>query len=176
MSLLEQVHVLLVRERIAHAVIGAAAQAVRGVSRSTLDVDLLVLDDRVLTGATWEPVRADDTRVEIRHGDSTDPLVGVVRVTASGASAIDVIVARAGWARGVLERATSESIAGVSVPVATAADVVLLKLYAGGPQDAWDVDQLLDVDATLAAEVESRVGVLPPDAQRLWKRILAERG
>ncbi|RIL05252.1 MAG: hypothetical protein DCC71_11015 [Proteobacteria bacterium] len=174
--MLAQVHALLEREQIAHAVIGAAAQAVRGVARSTLDLDLLVLDDRVLVPAMWSPLRSRGCHVEVRHGDEIDPLLGVVRISETAAASIDVIVARASWARGVLDRATPESIAGVSLPVATAADLVLLKLFAGGPQDAWDVDQLLDVDPTLAEEVESRIGVLPARGQRLWKRILSERG
>jgi hypothetical protein len=41
MSLLAEVLQLLERERVPHALIGAAAMAVRGVSRSTADVDLL---------------------------------------------------------------------------------------------------------------------------------------
>jgi hypothetical protein len=50
---------------------------------------------------------------------------------------------------------------------------VLLKLYAGGPQDAWDVQQLLAVEdrAALVSEVESRLGDLPAHAATLWRRI-----
>ena len=41
MTLIEDVSDLLRREAIPHAVIGAAALAVHGISRSTLDQDLL---------------------------------------------------------------------------------------------------------------------------------------
>src|SRR5438093_341526 len=74
----------------------------------------------------------------------------------------------------VLERRAPSEIEGVSVPVATAADLVLLKLYAGGPQDAWDVEQLLAGPgrAALVAEVDAALGTLPEDTRRLWARIV----
>ncbi len=60
--------------------------------------------------------------------------------------------------------------------MATAPDLVLLKLFAGGPQDAWDVEQLLAVcDRTaVAAAVEAVLPRLPPEAQALWRRLAAD--
>lgn len=55
------------------------------------------------------------------------------------------------------------------------ADLVLLKLYAGGPQDAWDIDQLLDVDTTFAREVEARIPALPEGCAALWRRVVGDR-
>jgi hypothetical protein len=62
----------------------------------------------------------------------------------------------------------------VDVPVASLPDLILLKLYAGGSQDAWDVDQSLatiDVTGDAARDVEQRPAALPADARRLWRRI-----
>ena len=53
---------------------------------------------------------------------------------------------------------------------------MLVKLYAGGPQDTWDVDQLLDLERSIAPEVEERLVELPAECAALWRRILAERG
>src|SRR6059036_2303956 len=77
---------------------------------------------------------------------------------------------------GARARLTSK-IEEVSVPVATAADLVLLKLYAGGPQDAWDVEQLLAGPgrAALVAEVDAALGTPPEDSRRLWARIVGSR-
>ena len=61
------------------------------------------------------------------------------------------------------------------MPVARPADLVLLELYAGGPQDAWDIHRLLDLDGEIAAEVDQRLSALPEDCARLWHRLLAER-
>jgi hypothetical protein len=59
----------------------------------------------------------------------------------------------------------------------TRADLVLLKLFAGGPQDLLDIEFLLAADAGgLQAEVEEglkgRSGVLV----ETWKRVLMRSG
>jgi len=119
--------------------------------------------------------------VDIRRGDETDPLGGVARLlgrTALGMTAvIDVIVGRSPWQDDVLRRATPRSIEGIDVPVASRADVVALKLFAGGPQDAWDIEQLLAAGDRIAIvrHVESLLPRLPPQARALWARILGPR-
>lgn len=65
---------------------------------------------------------------------------------------------------------------GRSVPVARAADLILLKLYAGGGKDAWDITQLLAVlDDSVITEVDECLADLQQDARDLWQRILRER-
>jgi hypothetical protein len=124
---------------------------------------------------------AGGVTVEIRRGDETDPLGGIVRIlgrTALGMTAvIDVIVGRSPWQDDILRRATPRSIEGVDVPIATRGDVVVLKLFAGGPQDAWDIEQLLAVgDRTaIVRHVESSLPRLPPQARALWARIVGSR-
>ena len=58
--------------------------AVRGVSRSTRDVDLLVVDPECLSPVTWEALRREGIVVSIRRGDAEDPLAGAVRLTGPG--------------------------------------------------------------------------------------------
>jgi hypothetical protein len=159
------------------AVIGAVAMAVRGVARSTRDLDLLSQELALLAPATWRPLEQDGIAVTVRAGDRDDPLAGVVRLGSGGDTVIDIVVGRERWQAGIIARATPQTVEGVRVPVATAADLILLKLYAGGPQDAWDVEQLLaagDRDA-LSAEVEASLAALPADARRLWARIIGPR-
>ena len=174
LSLLGRVAALLRERRIPFAVVGAAAMAVRGVSRSTRDVDLLVVDPECLSSATWESLRRAGIAVSIRRGDAEDPLAGAVRLTGPGQAMLDIIVGRSAWQARVLEHASPSKIEEVSVPVATAADLVLLKLYAGGPQDAWDVEQLLAGPdrSALVAEVDAALATLPEDSRRLWARIV----
>jgi hypothetical protein len=176
LTLLADVTAILASGKIAHAVIGAAALAVHGVARATADLDLLAIDDRCLDSSLWRELRARGIEVEIRRGDSDDPLAGVVRINAPGESSIDLVIGRWRWQSELLGRAERIELGDVSVPVVTAPDFVLLKLYAGGPQDAWDIDQLLDVDPALAARVEESVAALPADAIGLWRQILANRG
>jgi predicted nucleotidyltransferase len=170
--------VAVLREReIPFAVIGAAAMAVHGVARATRDLDLLTRDARSLLPATWTALERQRITVDIRVGDADDPLAGVIRFVEGGVAVVDVVVGRAGWQAAVVERAVSRVIEGVNVPVAGAADLITLKLYAGSPQDLWDIQQLLDVGdrAALVAQVEPMLTSLPEDARRLWARVTSAR-
>lgn len=147
--------------------------AVHGVSRATLDLDLLIADPTLLDPGRWEDLSQSGASVDVRRGDSEDPLAGVVRLTAAGERAVDVIAGRSTWQRGVIERAELYSIGELLLPVARAADLILLKLFAGGIQDAWDIEQLLAAGdrERLAEEVEGRLAELPQECSDSWRRI-----
>ena len=178
MSLLARAASHLSRHGSGFAVIGAAALAVHGIARSTQDLDLLVVDRRCLDADYWAPLRAAGAEVVVHRGDDADPLAGVARLRMAGEPDLDVVVGKPRWHAGVIERAAAVRVEGADVPVARAADLVLLKLYAGGPQDAWDVTQLLAAPdrSSLMAEVEARLPELPPEAGRLWARIAGAEG
>jgi hypothetical protein len=161
---------------VRHALIGAGALAVHGVSRSTFDVDLLVTETAVLSAAFWSGL-GPGTSVDARRGDPDDPLSGVVRLARRGARSVDVVVGRAAWQAEALARAPVTPLGAVALPVVGAADLVLLKLFAGGPQDAWDVEQLLAASdrAALVRAVEAGLPRLPGDAAALWGRITGGR-
>lgn len=151
--------------------------AVHGVSRATRDVDVLACDRASLQPATWTALEREGASVAIRSGDADDPLAGVIRITAGDAWPVDVVVGRALWQQAILDRAVVHTIEGIAVPIATAVDLIVLKLYAGGPQDAWDVEQLLaagDREA-LIAQVQTTLSALPEDSRRLWARIVRPR-
>jgi hypothetical protein len=143
------------------------------VTRSTFDQDLLVIDRRVLTPAFWHAL-APEVTADVRTGDADDPLAGVVRLSAAAERDVDVVVGRTGWQAAILERAVV--VGAGPLMVVEAADLVLLKLYAGGTQDRWDIDQLLAITGdTVRAAVDARVHVLPPDAQTLWRQFTAKQ-
>lgn len=173
MTALAEVVETLTDAGIECALIGAMALAARGVPRSTLDIDLLVMRPEALDRRTWAVLLDRGAPVEIRHGDASDPLEGIVRLRSDRGPAVDVVVGRGRWLLGVIERAEAIDFAGTRVRVATAADLVLLKLYAGGPSDLWDIEQLLACEAPgpLIAEVESRLGALPLECGALWRRL-----
>lgn len=148
-----------------------------GVSRSTRDLDVLVTALDCLASELWAPLERGGATVDVRRGDADDPLAGAVRIARPGASPVDVIVGRAAWQHDVLDRARASVLDGADVPVAPAADLILLKLYAAGPADAWDVEQLLAAGdrPALVAEVEATPPLLPDDSRRLWARIVGPR-
>jgi hypothetical protein len=161
-----------------YALIGAAALAAHGVARSTFDLDLLTTEPAVLDPAAWADLAADpQMRVSVRRGDADDPLAGVVRVETEGQPAIDVVVGRWTWQTEAIEAARSIQVAGRQVPVVGPADLILLKLYAGGSLDFWDIEQLLAASDRLAliAQVDGRLDRLPTQARRAWARILDGR-
>ena len=170
--LLETITDELDRTRVPFALVGAAALAIHGVSRSTLDIDLLVTDRRVLTPSHWAAL-PDHIGCDVRPGDSADPLAGVIRFRAAGERDVDIVVGRGGWTTDVVARAESSQHHGRKLPTARAEDLILLKLYAGGNQDRWDIEQLLarPDQALLVKAVEQSLSPLPADAQRLWRAL-----
>lgn len=173
MNLLERVAAVLNGAGMAHALIGAVALAAHGVARSTVDQDLLVADRACLSPTLWKPLEAEGIRVEIRRGDVSDPLAGVVRFEAPGERPLDLIVGKHAWQKRAIEKVAPQASSPPGTPVVGLVDLILLKLYAGGPQDAWDIQQLLAVEDRdgLAAEVEAELQTLPPELSNLWKKI-----
>jgi len=89
----------------------------------------------------------------------------------------DVVVGKFDWQRQIIESAQTFSLGALSLPVAGPTGLILLKLHAGGPKDAWDIQSLLDaVDdaAHLTSEVERVLPRLPSEARRLWLRLRSE--
>jgi hypothetical protein len=166
MTPLDRVCTVLDQHSIRYALIGAAALAAYGVARSTFDIDLLVTDRRVLDSALWT---AFPDQAEIRRGDANDPLAGVVRITFGDDRPIDVVVGKQPWQARALDRAKA---IGDRAPVVDARDLVLLKLYAGGDQDLWDIRELLKhSDRSLVADVAAELAALPADLRRRWESL-----
>jgi hypothetical protein len=146
---------------------------VHGVSRGTRDLDLFTLARECLDAPTWSPLEEIGATIRIRRGDADDPLGGVVRVTMPGEGPVDLVVGKSSWQAAIVGRSRPALVLGVRLPVARASDIVLLKLYGGGSQDAWDIEQLLAAGdrATLVQEVDAAVDSLPSESRDLWRRI-----
>ena len=165
MSAFDRVQAILHQHDIDYAVIGAAALAAHGVARSSFDIDVLTMDARVFDTRLWAAFKGE---ADIRRGDSDDPLAGVVRI-ASDEEPVDIIVGKHQWQRRAVERA--ERVGG-GPPIALARDLVLLKLYAGGSQDAWDIRELLKSrPASLVDDVEADLTSLPDEMRQRWRAL-----
>ena len=130
---------------------------------------------RVSQTELWEPIRALATSkydAEI----SIDPLRGVVRIRPPNERSIDVVVGRLemGAARHRTRRV--DAVEGRHLPTVTTADLILLKLAAGGPQDAWDMTSLLEVAPEKSSPRSKNVcPTFKNDAKELWQRIRQRR-
>jgi hypothetical protein len=167
MTLLDRVVDLLVSRDVPHALIGAAALAARGVARSTFDIDLLTTDAAVLEHEWWAPFAVGGVTLDVHRGDADDPLAGIVRIQAAAARPVDLVVGRHVWQTRAVARAERAS---EGPPVVIALDLILLKLYAGGAQDVWDVRELLRQPGSekLSAEVEAELTSLPRSMRDAW--------
>lgn len=167
MTLLARVHRLLVEQRVAHALIGAGALAAHGIARSTYDIDLLTTDTRVLDPALWDAWPGSPVEIDIRRGDADDPLGGVVRLETAADRPVDVVLGRHAWQTRAVERASQ--VPG-GPPIVSAHDLILLKLYAGGHQDLWDVRELLRLPGAdrLIADVDAELAGLPGSMRERW--------
>jgi hypothetical protein len=151
------------------AVCGATALAAHGVARSTYDIDLLTTDARVLDEDLWRALAASGVNVEVRRGDRDDPLRGVVRITQQGQRPVDIIVGRHAWQTAIVDAADAHQILGAHVPVVDVPSLILLKLYAGGPQDLWDIEQLMaTASADTVRAVDAVIDQLPATSRTLW--------
>jgi len=169
MSLVGEVAAYLGKRRIKCALIGGEALAVHGVARATLDSDLLVATSDVLRGPFWSDLSPAAT-VEIRRGDPDDPLAGAARIHRR-TEQTDVIVGRP-WVRPMLDRGLRIRIGSDDLPVVDRADLILLKLFAAGPQDLLDVRLLLESEEDeTTAHVESRLSGVPQEVVRAWRRL-----
>jgi hypothetical protein len=168
--LIDRVHAVLERHAVRHALIGAAALASAGIARSTFDIDVLTTDDRVLNDGIWTSLRDQDVFVEVRCGDADDPLAGVVRLEQANERPVDLIVGRHHWQSRAVDRATPMD---EGPPVVTPRDLVLLKLYAGGTQDLWDVRALLALPGAtqLIADVEGDLAALSAVMRDRWATV-----
>jgi hypothetical protein len=88
---------------------------------------------------------------------------------------VDVVVGRHRWQREAIERAEPVTVEEVTLPVVTAVDLVLLKLFAGGIQDELDIRLLLATSGgeVIARKVDTAAAVLPESAQALWNRLMS---
>lgn len=174
MSLLARVSEVMKAQGIPHVLVGASALTIHGVIRSSLDVDLFTVDRACLDPRVWDGLATEGVGIEVRKGDPDDPLAGVVRFEVAMELPLDVVVGKHLWQRKAIERAATTTFMGVDVPVLSGVDLILLKLFAGGPQDAWDIQQLLmgPERESLIAGVERELTDLPGHSAKLWRRIL----
>lgn len=86
-------------------------------------------------------------------------------------SQADVIVGRHRWQQEILSRVVP--VGDRPLYVVRPDDLILLKLYAGGSQDRWDIEQLLALDSsgTIRSIVDDGAVALPARSRELWSTL-----
>ena len=159
----------LEREGIGFALIGAFALIARNASRSTFDVDFLTTQTSSLRVA-WDE-HFPDVAIDVRRGDHDDPLAGVIRFAPADDLSYDLVVGKWTWQQEVVQRAERLIVSGVELPVATAADLCIMKVDAGGAKDLNDAALLLERHPTIA-EILPNLTALPRGLREELDRFL----
>jgi hypothetical protein len=157
----------LEQAKVDFCLIGAAAFAAHGYSRSTADIDLLVLDPVVLKKAFWGNIA-----VKLRIGNFEDPLIGSVFVP--GPIPHDVVVGKTYAARMALQTAQHNDLLGLRL--AQILPLVLMKLEAGGAKDIYDVIAIMERrrqlgDATWIDELPQHLPKLTAEGRDAYERM-----
>ncbi len=141
----EDVVAILQEHRVDAVVIGAAALAAFHYVRYTEDIDLGINADLPTLRAVADSLRRAGYAVDLREPGITDPLGGVIDV--SGSFGIIQIVSFAGRFPAVVDdavRLSDVSVrAGSPLRLVPFAQLIALKLYAGGHKSKADIVELL---------------------------------
>jgi hypothetical protein len=125
---LVDVESLLASNHIPHALIGGLAVSLRGQPRATVDVDMVIAVDVeralelvvALEDSAFRPLFDDVTEVVQRS------LILPLRHRLTGVK-VDLSIGLSGFERHAVERAEICDVAGTSVPVATAEDLIIME-------------------------------------------------
>lgn len=133
-----------------YALIGGFAVSAWGVPRATQDFDFAIA-----IGSTDPLALSAFMGGRYQAGEADDPLRGVVNVPIAVGDAsvpLQLVCFPASIAAQLFQGTETLSILDCSVPVVSWQSLILLKLYAGGPQDVWDAQQILKVKRPQADE------------------------
>lgn len=133
-----------------YVLIGGFAVSAWGVPRATHDLDF------ALALGTSDPgPLARFLQAEFYQGESDDPLRGVFRMRVEVEAIqvpVQLVLLPPVWNAIVFKSVRSLSVFGCTVPVVSWDTLILLKLYAGGPQDLLDARQILSIRQPTEAE------------------------
>lgn len=142
----EKIAQLLRRHNVEPIVIGAAALAGHRYIRMTRDIDLGCNASLVALRDVANALRENGYEAVLREPDMDDPLGGVIDV--EGPFGLVQIISFEGRFPAAIQDALREADmvvrAGSDLPIAPLAQLVALKLYAGGRKSKLDILELLD--------------------------------
>jgi hypothetical protein len=152
-ELLDGLRVAFEELGVAWYLFGAQAALVYGAARLTADVDVTVQLGDIPTPMLAETLRRHG--FDLRVHDTTFVQQTRVLPVVHAATRIpaDIVLGGPGLEELFSSRARDLEVAGVSVPVARAEDLIVMKILAGRAKDIADVEAVLQAQATLDLEL-----------------------
>lgn len=148
-ELAREVTEVLRAERLEPLLIGALALAVHNYPRQTEDLDLAIAIAPRDLQRLADALRVREMEVELNLPDAEDPLGGVLTCRRAGAFPVQVVnfdnAPAGGFPALVRDAAPRARLVGDELPlrVVSVIDLILFKLYAGGPKSRSDILELL---------------------------------
>jgi hypothetical protein len=119
---------------------GARAAILYGVARLTADVDVTVrLPEGTSSSSLVAVLAAHGFRPRVPDPEFIERTRVIPFVHAATALPLDLVLAGPGLEDRFFDRAVSRTIAGARVPVASAEDIIVMKVLAGRPKDTADI-------------------------------------
>lgn len=148
---LSDVSDLLQMARMDFAVIDGLCVLVRGEPRFTQDIDLVIATEPqeavpllgLLDQFGFQPLLEDEAEDFMRQAYMLPLHHRTTGLT------VDIAIGSMGFERQLIERSESIALGRVSVPMATAEDLILMKLVAGRPRDMDDVAGVVETHPDL---------------------------
>ena len=133
---------------------GARAAILYGVARLTADVDVTVrLSDSTTGGMLANALQRHGFRLRVSDPDFIARTRVMPFVHGATELPLDVVLAGPGLEDEFFERVIVRDVDGVRVPVASAEDIVVMKVLAGRPKDQEDVVAIAAAHGTALDEV-----------------------
>lgn len=165
---------LLSESDISYAVIGGLAVSARGRVRVTEDVDVVVACDWDDATALLERVRTQDRTAsafqEASNESETILAQGLLLPLVHRRSKVpvDIAIGLSEFERSVVARGEVADVAGLSLPVVSLGDLLIMKVVAGRARDVEDAESLVSAAATvidweyclsIAEQIDAEVGL-----------------
>ena len=145
-DVLSRLHRALTGLGLKYALIGGLAVVLRGYGRSTRDVDAVVLDADDLLPKVLAGLREQGLVLRQQDGLEFARRHRVILLRSEDGTEVDLSMGALPFELELVQRSCVEPAGpGISVPVATAEDLVIMKLIASRPQDREDVRRLLEL-------------------------------
>ena len=133
--------------KIPYAIVGAFAASFYGWVRASLDCDAVISIARreEKLDQLLSSLRNEGLRVELRRGDRTDPIKGVINIEDKFRNRVDLLMGIRGMKKDIYGRVITASFMKRSIKIVSVEDFIAMKIYAGSGKDIQDVLGVLKV-------------------------------
>lgn len=147
--------------KVPHALVGAAALAVRGLPRMTRDVDVVVLLEDAFAALDALRKVGFESAVPVRRSEDPEPMY--VLQERRGGGEVDLLVAAGEPESTVVAEAPRATAFGVEAPVATLEHLLLMYLYSNQPRHLGDFARIVTESTADLGWVESYLRDVHPE-------------